>query len=143
MKGRPSDSVSISIAADEAALRVVRRLVGDDAGHRRAAVHVHRLVEYRVDRAGHVPHVVAADLAGGVGEPVGELARFGQQQQPRRLDRVAGDADDARLLPLLLAILVEIDDAVDLAGRVMLDPGGVAFGRTSRLPVSSPFGISV
>ena len=60
--------------ADETALRIVRRLVGDDAGHRGTAPHPHRLVEYRVDRPGHVPHVIAADLAGGVGEPVGEFA---------------------------------------------------------------------
>ena len=33
-----------------------------------------------------------------------------------------------RLLPLPLTILVEIDDPDCLAGRIMLYPGGVAFG---------------
>ena len=105
-------------------------------------IHVHRLVEDGIDRAGHVPHVVPADLAGGVGETVRELGRGRVQQQARALDRVAGDADDARLLALLLAVLVGIDHGRDLARRIVLDLQRLAFGRTSRLPVFSPFGIS-
>jgi hypothetical protein len=75
-----------------------------------------------------VAHVVAADLVGAVGEALGILARGRQQQQPRRFERVAGDAHDARLLALLLAVLVEIDDAGHLASGVVLDARDVALG---------------
>jgi len=40
----------------------VFRLVGDDPGHGLFPVHLHRLLELTVGGAGHVPHVVAADL---------------------------------------------------------------------------------
>jgi hypothetical protein len=48
-----------------------------------------------------------------------------EQQQPWRFDRVPGDANGAGLLPLLLAIFVEVDDAGDFPARIMLDLGGV------------------
>jgi hypothetical protein len=99
----------------------VARLVLDDAGHGGAAVHVHRVLEDRVDRAGHVAHVVPADLARGIGEPVGEHVRGGVEQEPRALDRVAGDGDDAGGLALLGAARIGIDHAGDLAAVVMLD----------------------
>jgi hypothetical protein len=43
------------------------------------------------------------------------------EQEPGALDRVAGDADDTRLLLDLLAILAGIDHAIDLALVVMGD----------------------
>ncbi len=121
MNGRPSAQRLQLIAADETARRIVARLVLDDAGHRRAAPHLHRLVEDRVDRAGGVAHVVLADHARGIGEPVGEHRRGGIEQQARAFDRVAGDADDPRLLHLQIAVLVEILDAGHLAAVVMQD----------------------
>ena len=84
------------VAADEAAVGVVARLVGDDPRHRLAAVHVHGLVERGVHRSREVAHVVASDLAAGVGQPVRVQARLGDQQQPRRLDGVAGHETTAR-----------------------------------------------
>ena len=65
------------VAAAEAALRIVPGLVHDDPGHRGAAVHVHGFVEHGVHAAGHVPHVVAADLAGAVGEAIRKHVRSG------------------------------------------------------------------
>ena len=84
--------------ADETALRIVRRLVGDDAGHRGAAPHPHRLVEDRVNRAGHVPHVVAADLAIGV---VYFDKDGKQQRQKARIVCVAGNSIETPRLLLL------------------------------------------
>ena len=55
-----------------------------------------------------------------------EAGGFRQQQQSRRLDAVAGDADQPRLLALLVALRVAVDDRVDTAVRAMLDPHGVA-----------------
>ncbi len=107
------------IAADEAACGVVARLVAHDAGHGGAAIHVHRPLERRIDAAGHVPHVVAPDLARAVGEPVGEHRRDAVQQQPRAFERIAGDRDHARLLALMRPRRVGIDDTRHLAGRVM------------------------
>src|SRR3712207_7809672 len=49
---------------------IVGGLVLDVPGHRLAAVHADRLVEDRINGRGEVPHVVAADLAGGVRQPV-------------------------------------------------------------------------
>ena len=46
---------------------------------------------------------------------------MGVEEQPRTLDRVARDADEARLLDVLLPVLVGIEHACDLAGIVMLD----------------------
>ncbi len=43
------------------------------------------------------------------------------QQKPRAFDRVAGHADGARRLALVVAVLVGIDDAGHLAAVVMLD----------------------
>jgi hypothetical protein len=60
-------------AADEAAGVVEAGLVGDDPGHRLAAVHAHRLLEPGVRRRRQVAHVVAADLPRAVGQAVREL----------------------------------------------------------------------
>src|SRR6185312_16598796 len=49
---------------------------------------------------------------------------FGQQQQTRRLDRVARHADEPRFLPLLAALAVAVDHACDLAIHPMLDAQG-------------------
>src|SRR5690606_34222041 len=103
------------VTADEAARRIVPRLVGDDSGHGGATVEMHRLLEDAIDRAGRMPHVVLADLTGRVREAVGEHRRMRVQEQPRTLDRVAGNGDDARFLLVQLAVLVGIDDAGYLA----------------------------
>ena len=68
------------VAADETAFGVVLRFVADDAGHGGAAIHVHRLLERRVHAAGHVPHIVAADLPGRVGKAVREHGRGAIEQ---------------------------------------------------------------
>ena len=68
-----------------------------------------------------MPHIVASHLARGVGEPVRELRRLRIEQEPRRLDRIAGDADHARLLLLQGPALVGVDDAVDLAAGIVVD----------------------
>ena len=93
------------------------------------------LLEDGVDRAGRVAHVVPADLARAVGQPVRELGRGRVQQQARALDRIAGDADDPRLLHLLLAVLVGIEHAGDLAGvrrAGSAAPGAAAAARACR-----------
>src|SRR5205814_7038497 len=116
------------VATDETAFGVVLRFVADDAGHGGTAIHVHRLLERRVHAAGHVPHIVAADLPGRVGKAVWEHSRGAVEQQPRALDRVARDRHHARLLALHRAALVGIDHARHLAGRVVLDPDRHAVG---------------
>ena len=107
------DRVSISYPAHEPAARVVDALVGDDAGHGGAAVHVHRLVEGGVDGAGHVPHVVFPYLARRVGESVGELRRGGVEQQPRALVGVARHAHRPSGLAVLSAVRGGVHHAVD------------------------------
>ena len=124
------------VAADEAAPGVVARLVGDDARHRLAAVHPHRLVERGEHRPGDVPHVVPPHLAAGVRQPVREQRRGGVQQQPCGLDRVAGDAHDARLLALLVPLGVDVDDPGHRAEAVVLDPD-----RHRRRPQVKPAGL--
>ena len=52
---------------------------------------------------------------------MGKLRGLRQQQQPRCLDRVAGDADDPRLLALLLALRVPIYHAGDAPVGAVLD----------------------
>ena len=103
------------VAADEAAPGVIARLVGHDARHRLTAVHPHWLVERGEHRPGHVPHVIAPYLAAGVRQPVRKERGSGVQQEPRGLDRVAGDADGARPLALLASPGVDVDDAGHLA----------------------------
>ena len=62
-----------------------------------------------------------------VGETVGEPAAGGVQQQPWRLDRVAGDRDRLGCLEALLAV-VEVGDAGAASGLVGLDPRDHAVG---------------
>ena len=50
------------IAADEPTGRIMPALIGYDAGHGGSSEHVHRLFETGIDRAGHVTHIVLADL---------------------------------------------------------------------------------
>ena len=116
------------VTTDEAALGIVARFVRDDARHGRAAPHAYRLIEGRVHRPGGVALVVAPDLAGRIREAVGELVRLRQEQQPRCLDGVAGDAHGARFLPLLFLVLVEVHDARHFALVVVLDPRRVTLG---------------
>ena len=51
------------VAAGEAAGRIVPGFVLDDPRHLGAAVEIHPPRHDGIDRAGHVPHVVAAHLA--------------------------------------------------------------------------------
>jgi hypothetical protein len=50
------------------------------------------------------------------------------QQQARRLDRIAGHRDDARLLPLQFAVAVVVEHLLRLAARVGIDPHHVRLG---------------
>lgn len=104
------------------------RFVRDQARHRLAPIHADGLVEPRVDRPCQVPHVVAADLVRAVCKAGGEARAVRQQQQPRRLDRVAGHANDPGGLPVQVAIHVSIDHRVRLARCVMRDPDYMAVG---------------
>ncbi len=88
------------ISPDEAARRVVFRLVPDDPGHGRAAIEMDRLLEHSVNGTGRVAHVVLADLAGGIGETIGKFIRGRIEQEAGALDGIAGDAHDAGLLAL-------------------------------------------
>ncbi len=69
-------------------------------------------------------HVVAPDLPRGIRQSVREHRRGGVEQQPRALDGVRRHRDHPRLLALLLAVLVDVDDARHPTGVVMLDPQG-------------------
>ncbi len=110
-----------AVTADETARRIVVRLVGDHPGAGGAAVHVHRLRHHREDAGGGVGHVVPADLAGGVGQPVGKHRGSGVEQQARRFDGVARHAYHPGLLPLDGALGVGVDHAVHLALGVVFD----------------------
>src|SRR5262245_43192564 len=89
--------------------------------HLGATVEVHPPGHDGIDRASHMPHVVAADLARGVSEPFGEFCRLRIEQEPRRLDRIASNADDARLLLVQGSGLVGVDDARDLAAVIVVN----------------------
>src|SRR5579871_6007355 len=101
------------IAAGEAALGLVGRLILDDSGEGRAAPGMDGLREERPHECAYVMTEVSSDLIGAVREPMRVPGRFGQQQQPRRLDRIACDAHDASTLPLLDSLRVPIDNARD------------------------------
>ena len=70
---------------------------------------------------GRVTRIVPADLARRVGHAVLEHVGGRVQQQARALDRIPGNADDARLLHLVLPVLVRIEHTSDLALRIVLD----------------------
>src|SRR6185436_5074336 len=74
-----------------------------------------------------VAAVMAADLIVRVRKTLRKLRALRKQQQPRGFDRVARDADDARFLPLLLALPIDVDDASHLAIRAVLDARDTAF----------------
>jgi len=131
------------VSAGEAARRIMPRLVLDDPRHLGAAVEIHPPGHDGIDRTRHVPHVVASDLARGVGEPVRELRRLRIEQEPWGLDRIAGNADDARLLLLQGSGLVGVHDAVTLPVLSWLILTTMLSGRISKRPVLSAFGISV
>ena len=65
------------VTADEPTTGIVASLVTHNAGHGRAAVHVHRLLECRINRPGHMAHVIAADLTRRIGQTVLEHVRSG------------------------------------------------------------------
>ena len=104
------------IAADEPAFRIVARLVAHDARHGGAAIHVHRIVEHRVDAAGRMAHVVASDLAGAVGEPVAGIWPTALFSSRRGLSiELPATATTRAFCRCMLAVAVDIDDAGDLA----------------------------
>src|SRR6202043_2657421 len=72
-----------------------------------------------------VPHIVAADVARAVREPVLEPAAVGGEQQARTLDRVAGNRDSSRLLALHGPGRIGEDYGIHLAVSVMLDADGL------------------
>ena len=125
-EGQPEREGLQLVAADEAARGVVMRLVLHDPRHRRPAPHPHGPVEDPVDRTGDVTHVVASDLSRGVRQPVREHRGGRVQKEPRALDGVARDADDAGGLTLLDTIRVEVDHSGDLAVGTVLDPRHMA-----------------
>ena len=63
---------------------------------------LHLAVERFVEMAHHgsegMHHQVAADLAGGIGKPVGKTRGLRIEKQARRPDPVAGENDHLRLL---------------------------------------------
>src|SRR5258706_6009167 len=78
-------------------------------------------------------HVVSPNMAAGVAEPVRELRRRRIQKQPRRLDGVACNSDGTSFLTLLIAILVNVDNARDFALGVVLNLDGLALGANFEL----------
>ena len=87
-----------------------------------------------------MPHIIAPDLARGIGEPVGEHRRGRIEQQARAFERIAGDRDHARFLALHLAVGIHINDAVDLTGSVVLDPHRHAVRANFKIAGSLTFG---
>src|SRR5580700_211849 len=57
--------------------------------------------------------VIPSDLVARVCKPVWKAGGLRQQQQPCGFDRIAGHADDAGLLSLLLALRIAVDDPSD------------------------------
>src|SRR6185436_5183406 len=112
------------VTAGEPAFGIVRRLVLDDARERRTPPEMNRLVEQSPYETADVMRKVAPHLVRRVRQAVREFRGFGQQQQTRRLDRVARHADEPRFLPLLAALAVAVDHACDLAIHPMLDAQG-------------------
>ena len=72
---------------------------------------VHQVVDIAVDQRPGVEHQVLAQESAGIGQPVGEAAGGGVQQQPRRADAIAREDDDLCRLELLDAVDVVINHA--------------------------------
>ncbi len=85
---------------------------------RRRLVHPDLVVEPAGGLRSALHHQVAPDLVGVVAQPVRIASGGRQQQQPRRLDRVAGDGDGTGALAVL-APVVEVGDAGGPTGGVV------------------------
>src|ERR1700736_6374688 len=60
------------ITTGKAARRIMPRFILDDPGHLGTAVEIYQPWHDRIDGATHVTHVIAPDLARGVGKPIWE-----------------------------------------------------------------------
>src|SRR4029077_16022944 len=109
------------VATDEFPIRSMKSLVLDAAGHCVPAIHPYGLIEYRPHRAAHVTHVVSPHLSRRVCQAIWVQGTRRVEQEPRRFNGVTGNTDDARPLPLMIALLVSIHDPRDLSGFVVFD----------------------
>src|SRR5262245_31335597 len=82
---------------------------------------MHWLVEDGIHTAGHMPHVVAADLAGTVGKSIRERAGVAVKKQAGAFQRISRDCNDTSFLFLRFAFAVDVDDAIDFAVSAMFD----------------------
>ena len=125
---------AIVVAAGKAAGGIEPGFVANDARGDQAAVHAHGSRKFPVHVGGHVAHVVLAEHARAVGEPIWPRARLGVEQQPRGLDRICSDADQPRLLKMVVSERVGVEDAADAAARVVLDAEHHAAGTNLAAP---------
>ena len=79
------------------------------------------------DRAG-VEHQIFADVAAGIGEPVGKFAGRGKQKQARSFGAVRGENDRFGFLQMYVFLVVEIDGAGGAAPFVDFNLVNVAVG---------------
>ena len=99
------------IAAHEVACRIgLVELLAPQHRHRRA-VAVHLLIDIAAHLRPGMQHQVPADLAAGIGQPVGKPAGGGVQQQARRADAVAGQDHHFRRLEPFHTIGIVVDRA--------------------------------
>src|SRR5271166_16688 len=96
-------------------------LVLDPAGHRVPTVHPYRFIEYGPHRAVRVTHVVFPDLSRRVRQSLWALGSCGVEQDPRCFNGVAGNADNARPLLMMIALLVGVHDPSNLARFIAFD----------------------
>ena len=101
-------------------------LLGGDLRRRRLVL-AQQVGEAPGDLRRALDHDVAPDLVVRVGEPVRPARAGGVQQQPRRLDRVAGDGDRGGALEALASV-AHVGHAGAAAGLVDLDAHRVAVG---------------
>ena len=92
-------------------------LLGGDL-RRRPFVHPHLLGPTPGGLGGALHHDVAPDLVGVVAQPVRVAAAGRREQQPRRLDGVAGERDEPGALQPVLPV-AGVDDAAGGAGGVV------------------------
>ena len=90
-------------------------LLGGDLGRRRL-VHAHLVGEATGDLGSALDHHAPADLIVAVREPAGKTAAGRVQQQPRRLDRVAGDRNGVGALDALVPV-GDVADPCDASRR--------------------------
>ena len=131
--GIPEEARIDAAAAVKAELGIELVLVVNHARNFDALVLVQRMFEQPAGERVGVEHQVLAHQPAGVGEPLGETVRLGEQQQPRRLRAVGGNDDGTGALQVLLAALVEINRAGRTAVRVKFDLANIAVGDGSRI----------